>query len=116
MNARSPITTHVLDISRGTPAVGISVQLDVWDGKDQWRRLGAGLTDTNGRLNDLMAGKILESGRYRLTFATGAYYGSLSIATLYPQVTVEFEITAPGEHFHIPLLLSPFGYSTYRGV
>lgn len=115
MNALSPITTHVLDTSRGRPAAGIAVQLDVLDAEGQWRTIAQGVTDSKGRISDLLEAAPLERARYRLTFATGEYYSSLNIAPFFPRILVEFEVATPDEHFHIPLLLSRFGYSIYRG-
>jgi 5-hydroxyisourate hydrolase len=111
----SPITTHILDISRGRPARGVGVLLERQaDGR--WLELGRGTTDDDGRVRDLLAQETkLEAGDYRLTFETGAYFSRESIATFYPSVTLTFSVTAPEEHYHVPLLLSPFGYSTYRG-
>ena len=99
------ITTHILDTSKGRPAAGVPVTLEILrDGK--WTEVGRGKTDPDGRLRTLTEGKTLESATYRLTFETGGFF---------PQVTIAFRVDAPGEHYHVPLLLSPFGYSTYRG-
>lgn len=113
----SPITTHVLDTSRGRPAAGVPVTLERRAGPgDAWERLGAGATDADGRCRTLLAdGHALAAGVYRLTFDTDAYARSLGAATFYPSVAITFNVRAPGEHYHVPLLLSPFGYSTYRG-
>ena len=102
----SGITTHVLDTARGRPAAGVPVLLEraVDTG---WQGVGRGTTDADGRVGDLLAVHP-EEGRYRLTFDTGAY------SRFYPEVTVTF-VVAGEEHYHVPLLLSPFGYSTYRG-
>jgi 5-hydroxyisourate hydrolase len=91
---KSPLTTHVLDTARGRPAAGLAVRLERCRG-DRWTELSRRRTDGDGRVGDLLA-------------ASGT-------RGFYPQVTVEFEVTAAGEHHHVPLLLSPFGYSTYRG-
>jgi 5-hydroxyisourate hydrolase len=110
----SKITTHVLDISRGRPAAGISVTLESEYG-DGWQALGEGRTDQDGRLKDLMDADVpLGIGTYRLTFDTGSYFAAHSTETFYPQVVVVFRARGD-EHYHVPLLLSPFGYSTYRG-
>jgi 5-hydroxyisourate hydrolase len=74
-----------------------------------------GQTDDDGRLNDLLPPDTLVDGRYRLSFATGEYFRSRSQPTFYPQVSVEFHVTQSDQHYHVPLLLSPYGYSTYRG-
>jgi len=108
------LTTHVLDLALGQPARGLSLDLDVLDG-DAWRPLGAFLTDRDGRAGDLLGGGPLPAGTYRLTFETGAYFAASGRAAFYPRVEVTFEVTDPTQHHHVPLLLSPFGYSTYRG-
>lgn len=109
----SAITTHVLDTSRGRPAAGIAVALEIADG-DLWRPLGESVTDADGRARDLLPEDApLEPGGYRLRFATGGYHGPEG--GFYPRVTVEFEVRDPAQHYHVPLLLSPYGYSTYRG-
>ena len=112
---RSPITIHVLDTSRGKPAASVAVTLEQADGKE-WRETAKGKTDKNGRIDHLLPGKKpLAAGIYRVTFESGAYFAESKTKTFYPQITVYFEIADPTEHYHIPLLLSPFGYSTYRG-
>ena len=115
MTGKSPITTHVLDTSRGCPASGIAVRLERHDDTDQWSLVGEGNTDEDGRITDLVEPAALAAARYRMTFDTGAYVSELGIAAFYPQVIVEFETTTADDHYHIPLLLNPFGYSTYRG-
>ena len=112
---RSPITIHVLDTSRGKPAVGVAVVLEQADGKE-WRELARGKTDGDGRVAALLPkGKSVAAGVYRVTFESGAYFAESKTRTFYPRITVLFEVVDPKEHYHIPLLLSPFGYSTYRG-
>jgi 5-hydroxyisourate hydrolase len=107
------ITTHVLDVARGRPAAGVAVTLEIAEGTT-WGRVGQGVTDADGRARDLLpAGTPLQRGTYRLRFATGDYHAP--DGGFYPQVTVEFAVRDPAEHHHVPLLLSPFGYSTYRG-
>lgn len=110
----SPITTHILDTSKGRPAAGVSVQLERSSGSG-WETLARGKTNDDGRIPDLLPkdAKIVE-GLYRLTFETGAYFKAQGVRAFYPAVTVAFEISELSHH-HIPLLLSPFGYSTYRG-
>jgi 5-hydroxyisourate hydrolase len=111
----SAITTHVLDTARGRPAAGVAIVLEVLEGKD-WRAIGRGATDEDGRLRSLVpAGHVLVAGRYRLTFDVGAYHQALGVAGFYPEVAVTFEVRDPKQHYHVPVLLSPFGYSTYRG-
>lgn len=113
----SAITTHVLDTSRGRPAAGVPVVLEIQESNSEWRPLGRGTTDADGRLRTLLPeGDPLLVGIYRLVFNTAQYFGSAGADAFYPRVIIEFE-TTPGEsHYHVPLLLSPFGYSTYRGT
>jgi 5-hydroxyisourate hydrolase len=112
----SPITTHVLDTTRGTPAVGVKVILEVYTATKEWKELGRGETDTGGRITDLLHENTkLSAGTYRLTFLTAAYFASTGVRGFWPQVPVVFELSEPATHYHIPLLLSPYGYSTYRG-
>jgi 5-hydroxyisourate hydrolase len=111
----SRLTTHVLDTSAGRPASALSVLLERQTA-DGWREAGKGATDIDGRCFDLLAeGQDLEKGVYRLTFGSGTYFAARGVATFYPLVSVVFEVSHPEEHHHVPLLLSPFGYSTYRG-
>ena len=105
------LSTHVLDATTGRPAAGLHVRLE-HRGQDGWSPACEGLTGTDGRLR-LPSG--FEPGVYRITFGSGAYFGALGTASFYPEVTVTFEMTGSGEHYHVPLLLSPFAYSTYRG-
>ena len=107
------ITTHVLDTSRGHPAAGVPVVLEHAVDSD-WLPVGRGTTDADGRANDLLSAAP-QDGRYRLTFDTGAYFQALGEAGFYPEVSVTFAVVGGQEHYHVPLLLSPFGYSTYRG-
>lgn len=112
----SPITTHVLDTSRGRPAAGVPITLDVRAPDGTWKRLGAGSTDADGRLRSLVPeGAALERAVYRVTFDTGHYFRSLGVEGFYPEAAVVFEVRVAGEHYHVPLLLNPFGYATYRG-
>jgi 5-hydroxyisourate hydrolase len=104
----------VLDISIGRPAAGVPVILEMEKTGGGWKELGRGATEGNGRLGDLTPGSLKE-GTYRLTFDTRAYFGRRKMETLYPRVSIVFEVQGASEHYHIPLLLSPFGYSTYRG-
>ncbi len=108
------ITTHVLDTARGRPAEGIAVSLEI-ETAGSWRKLGAGTTDADGRVRDLLAGGGAEPGHYRLRFETGAYHQAAGVNGFYPYVAIVFEVRDPSQHHHVPLLLSPFGYSTYRG-
>ena len=112
--SRSPITTHVLDTAKGAPAEGIRITCArLSDGG--FTDLASGVTDADGRISDLLEPGSLESGTYRMTFDVGPYQQRSGAKGFYPEVAVVFEIVETGEHYHIPLLLSPFGYSTYRG-
>jgi 5-hydroxyisourate hydrolase len=111
----SGITTHVLDTSLGKPAAGVPVVLEVRDGNATWRTVGEGATDDDGRLHTLMPGNAaVVSGVYRLVFDSARYFANGGVAGFFPSVTIEFAAVADG-HYHVPLLLSPYGYSTYRG-
>jgi 5-hydroxyisourate hydrolase len=109
----SHITTHVLDTGSGTPAAGVAVTLDMLDG-ERWVRIAAGATDDDGRVTSLGPDN-LDSGTYRLGFDTGAYYAAAGTETFFPEVTLIFAVSQTQSHYHVPLLLSPFAYSTYRG-
>jgi 5-hydroxyisourate hydrolase len=106
----SPITTHVLDTARGRPAAGVPVVLE--RGPD-WSEVGSGETGEDGRIAGL--GSPEAPGPYRLRFDTAAYFEADGTRAFFPEVTVQFTVERPEEHHHVPLLLSPFGYSTYRG-
>ena len=103
------ITTHVLDLAAGRPAAGVAVVLEQESGGG-WHELARGRTDGDGRVGDL--GAAPEPGRYRLRFDTAGYLGA---DAFFPEVALQFAVARPEEHLHVPLLLSPFGYSTYRG-
>ena len=112
----SGITTHVLDTARGRPAAFVPVTLERREPDGSWTRLGAGTTDADGRLRTLVpAGASLERGVHRLVFGTGVYARAHGETAFYPEVPIVFEIQDPAQHYHVPLLLAPFGYSTYRG-
>ena len=111
----SHITTHVLDVSLGKPAANIAVILETQSPGGGWSEVACGATDADGRLRDWPAAKSLPTGMYRLIFDTKVYFAVRKIISLYPQIEIVFEVRDAQEHYHIPLLLSPFGYSTYRG-
>ena len=112
----SAITTHILDVSAGVPARGVPVMLWQQLENSTWKVIGKGATDDDGRLRDLLDSDAgLQTGNYRLTFDTGAYFQKQQIEGFYPQVTVAFTVRDTTQHYHVPLLLSPFGFSTYRG-
>jgi 5-hydroxyisourate hydrolase len=108
----SSLSTHVLDAVSGQPAVGVRVSLECRVG-EEWRPLGDGVTDADGRLRDL-APDGLDLGVHRLVFATGEYFAATGQTGFYPEVTVAFTVTEE-RHHHVPLLLSPYAFSTYRG-
>ncbi len=111
----SHITTHVLDVSLGRPAANVAVILEVQSVGGNWTESARAATDADGRLREWALAKTLPAGTYRLTFDTGAYFTARKVPSLYPQVVIIFEVREAQENYHIPLLLSPFGYSTYRG-
>lgn len=108
------VSTHILDASLGTPAAGVSVTLSRL--ADGWLDVESGVTDPDGRLRFVAD---TPAGTYRLAFVTGAYFTARAVPAFYPEVTITFTIPGPAAsgpaHFHVPLLLSPFAYSTYRG-
>jgi 5-hydroxyisourate hydrolase len=108
------ITTHVLDTSVGRPAEGVPVVLELLD-DDGWTQVGSGSTDADGRLADLLPAERVEAATYQLRFDTTAYFGSRGVLGFYPEIAIRFRVTDAGAHHHVPLLLSAFGYSTYRG-
>jgi 5-hydroxyisourate hydrolase len=113
---KSTITTHVLDTMRGIPAVTIKVILEMYTSSKEWKELARSETNTDGRIIDLLHENTkLSSGIYRLTFLTAAYFKSIGVDGFYPYIPVVFELKEPITHYHVPLLLSPYGYSTYRG-
>jgi hydroxyisourate hydrolase len=108
----STVSTHVLDTARGRPGVGVPVRLDRVS--DPGGHVGAGSTDSDGRGAGL-AGDGGPAGTYRLTFDTGAYFAGLGVEAFYPRVDVAFTVSGAAEHYHVPVLLSPYSFSTYRG-
>jgi 5-hydroxyisourate hydrolase len=110
------ISTHILDISLGLPASGVRVVLERIDDDGQPSPIAVGETDSDGRLRDLLdPSESLGEGRYRLTFETGRYFEGSRRETFFPLVIVDFRMGSAEQHYHVPLLVSPFGYSTYRG-
>lgn len=113
--AKNPVSVHVLNLQTGVPTAGITVELEQHQ-KAGWVNLASGVTDQNGRINALFpTDKSLTPGNYKVTFKTGDYYQQEKQPTFFPEIPVMFHVDKSGEHLHIPLLLSPFGYSTYRG-
>jgi 5-hydroxyisourate hydrolase len=110
---RPTISTHVLDSTRGEPAAGVAVTLWRLDGKERIS-LGTRETDADGRIGDVLA-QPLEAGSYRLSFEVGAYYEKKGLTTFLDRVTLDFHVTDISRKYHIPLLMSPFACSSYRG-
>ncbi|MFM2135249.1 MAG: hydroxyisourate hydrolase [Bacteroidota bacterium] len=111
----SQITTHILDTSAGTPAAGVAVTLSRMTAQGHWTEVAVGSTNNDGRIPGLLSDEnSLEPGTYRLHFATGDYFKQRNTACFHPFVEVVFELK-DARHHHVPLLLNPFGYSTYRG-
>ncbi|HIW45675.1 MAG TPA: hydroxyisourate hydrolase [Candidatus Yaniella excrementigallinarum] len=104
------VTAHVLDASLGTPATGVTITLLAADNTE----IAQAVTNDDGRVPDL-GPETLDSGVYRITFGTGEYFARRNVETFYPSITVDFKVDANQKHYHVPLLLSPFAYSTYRG-
>jgi 5-hydroxyisourate hydrolase len=109
------ITTHVLDTSRGRPAADVAVSLEHFVANEGWRRLGQARTDDDGRIKSGLAPATLSAGNHRLRFDTGEWFRAQNVEAFYPEVQITFVVRNASEHHHVPLLLSPFGYSTYRG-
>ena len=111
---KSPITTHILDTSRGRPAEGVAIRLEQLQG-GAFEEVGSGTTNADGRVTDLMAAGTLVAGTFRIHFEIAPYYAKLGQKSFYPAVSIDFIVDATDEHYHVPLLLNPFGFSTYRG-
>jgi 5-hydroxyisourate hydrolase len=110
------ISTHILDLVQGKPAGDVPVRLEKQNTPGAWRLLTSARTDQDGRCPQLLPeGEDLSAGIYRLTFDTQSYFAKQKLETLYPAVEVTFEVRAGEAYFHVPLLLSPNGYTTYRG-
>ena len=114
-SAGTTVSTHVLDSVSGRPAAGVAVVLERRDG-EAWTPAGGGTTDADGRVRSLAAGDgRLRPGAHRLVFATGAWFAAAGREAFYPEVAITFTVAAGDEHLHVPLLLAPYAYSTYRG-
>lgn len=112
----SAITTHVLDAARGRPAAGLDVVLERTDGDAIWQLVGRAVTAVDGRVASLLPESgSAPPGLYRLTFATRAYFERHGVAAFFPSVAVTFEVVDGEAHHHVPLIVGPFGYTTYRG-
>ena len=115
--ARFGITTHILDTSAGKPAAGVDVVLEA-ESAGKWKRVGISKTDADGRVKDWLSTRAnfaLVKGMYRIKFNTRRYFAERGAETFYPYVEIIFNVVSTEEHHHVPLLISPFGYSTYRG-
>lgn len=109
------ITTHVLDTAIGRPGKGIVIDLELAEGT-AWKLVGSGATDDDGRLRTLTPAGPVPPGTYRIRFATGPYLAAQGhSAPFFPSVEIQFTVVDGAQHYHVPLLLSPYGYSTYRG-
>lgn len=110
------ISTHVLDTAEGRPASGVGVVLEALTSDGGWQRIGRTSTNDDGRAPDLTADDTtIDAGVYRMSFETGEWFTARDVQAFYPVVRIVFQITDRDAHHHVPLLLSPFGYSTYRG-
>lgn len=109
----SHVTTHILDTSTGKPAADVPVRLLARE-NDEWAELGRNRTDSDGRIKNL-GPEVLDPGTYRLEFATAGYFASRDTETFFPEVVLTFTVDKAEAHYHIPLLLSPFSFSSYRG-
>ena len=108
------ITTHVLDTSLGKPGNAIAVELERAD-HAMWKLVGAGITDDDGRLRTLTPEGPVVPGTYRIRFQTGLYFAAHGITGFFPLVEIQFAVVDGAQHYHVPLLLSPYSFSTYRG-
>lgn len=110
----SQITTHILDTTKGRPAAGVTIALHAQAG-DNWREIARGTTNADGRIADLLPHEqLLAQGVYKLKFFTQEYFERNGTASFYPLVEIYF-VVSDSSHYHVPLLLNPFGFSTYRG-
>lgn len=113
--ASNPLSVHVLNTQDGLPSPGVNVVLEHMD-NGTWTELSAATTDPQGRVRDLFPpDTALEQGIYKVTFKTGPWFAARNIDTFFPEIPIIFQVDGTLDHYHIPLLLSPFGYSTYRG-
>ena len=109
------ISTHVLDITRGKPASGVPVTIEKKGEDGAYAKLNAGHTDADGSVKELVPEGKLTTGTYRITFDTGSYFSAQKVEGFYPEACIAFTVRDAESHYHVPLLLSAFGYSTYRG-
>ncbi|MGB2535203.1 hydroxyisourate hydrolase [Hafnia paralvei] len=112
---KNPLSVHILNQQTGLPSAGVTVTLEHKEG-DKWVNLSSAVTDEDGRIPALyLAHKTMALGDYKVTFKTGAYFSALKQDTFFPEIPVVFHVTKMNQHLHVPLLLSQYGYSTYRG-
>ena len=112
----SGITTHILDVASGLPAAGISVTLERRTHGSGWETVATAMTNADGRIDNLNPAKeAFLTGHYRLHFDSGPYFALRNVESFFPQITISFVVKDAEQHYHVPLLLSPFGYTTYRG-
>jgi 5-hydroxyisourate hydrolase len=112
----STISTHILDTSRGSPAQSVAICLEAQNTDESWTELSHAWTDEDGRVKPFfLVQKPLTAGVYRLVFDIEPYFSALGVESFYPQVTVVFNVDDDAQHYHVPLLINPYGYSTYRG-
>ena len=112
----SQITTHILDTSIGSPAEGVTIRLEQQNPAGAWQEMASGKTNQDGRIMDLLPSDfVIIEGLYRMIFLTSSYFEKQGVSYFYPEIEVRFLLQDPDQHYHIPLLLNPFGYSTYRG-
>lgn len=113
----STVSTHVLDTANGRPAAGVGVTLEVESPEEGWSIIGSGVTNEDGRVQEIAPGGTISPGIYRITFGSSEYWRSMEVESFYPYASIVFEVMPEQaeEHFHVPLLISPWGYSTYRG-
>ncbi|MEG0881002.1 MAG: hydroxyisourate hydrolase [Janthinobacterium sp.] len=113
--AANPLSVHILDLQSGQPTAGVTVTLEQKQGTD-WKQLSSAVTNAQGRIAAMYpAGTPMQAGDYRIVFQTGEHYARLKQETFFPEIPVQFHVGKTDQHYHIPLLLSPFGFSTYRG-
>jgi 5-hydroxyisourate hydrolase len=116
MSAHTTVSTHVLDTALGAPAAGVTVSFARAEGEGVLVELSHGTTNADGRVAGLVPeGTVIEAGTYQLTFAVASYFATTQRRGFYRTIRIEFEVGIEPQHYHVPLLLSPFGYSTYRG-
>lgn len=108
------LSTHILDTAMGRPAAGVGLVLSLQNGQE-WSELGRGVTDGDGRCKTLLGDHALEAATYKLRFETAEYFREQALTGLYPYVEIVFTVADPAQHYHIPLLLTANGYTTYRG-